>query len=79
MLFKTDFINEFHIGINNVLWFLIAERPDQNGNDSFRDDGITISGKHQFVTIEFGMYPHLALASFDQVVIGFVLFGYQWK
>ena len=29
------------------------------------DDGITVCGEDQFVTIQFGMYPNLTLATLD--------------
>src|SRR6056297_2493871 len=79
MLLKSNFINKLNIGINNVLWFLVAESPNQYGNDTFGDNGVTIRSKNQFVFIQFGMYPNLALTTFDKVIIRLVLFLYQWK
>src|SRR5690606_16977775 len=79
MFLQTNLIYKCGVGIYDVLRFLVAERPDQNGDDALGNDGITISGKYQFVTVQFRMHPHLALATFYEVVVRFILFVYQGK
>src|SRR5690606_10260562 len=72
MFLQTDLIDKIRIGIQDVLWPLVTEGPDQNGYDALGDDGITVSGEQQSVPLELGMYPYPALTTLDQIVVRLV-------
>src|SRR5690606_13680813 len=65
-------VDKIRIGLQDVLWPLATEDPDQNGDDPFGDYGIAVRGEYQFVPCQLGMYPDTALAALDQVVVRLV-------
>ena len=58
---------------------LVGKNPDQNGDDTLGNDGIAVGGKHQLIALQFGMYPYLTLASFDDIIIVFEFDGRSSK
>ncbi len=73
VLFQTDFVDEVEVCVQYFLRGVARHDIDQHGDDSAGDVGVALSLVVDQSVLVLRMYPHFALAAFDEVFVCFVL------
>ena len=77
VLFQTDLIDEMEISIQNLLRSMIGKYPNQQADNAFDNDRITLPSEVDPSIHIVGLQPYPTLATLDQVAFGLV-FLIQW-
>ena len=78
MLFEANLLDEIKIRIENLLWRVVAQHLNQQGDDTFNDDGIALSLEVDLAIHEVCLQPYTALATLDEVTLCFITF-IEWR
>lgn len=65
-------VDEVKVGVEDFLRGVAVEHLDKERDDAFDDDGVGVGGEIYMAVALFGVEPHAALATFDEMVRGFV-------
>ena len=77
MLLQAYLLDEIQVGIQNLVRGMVGHHLDEQGDDAFYDQGITLGLELQATVLNIALEPYAALAAIDQVLFVLV-FLVQW-
>ena len=79
MVAQPNSVDEVEVGIDDVLWLLSTEHPDEHRHDALDDDGVAVGTIGDHTVAVLCVEPQAALASVNEIVGGLLALVERFK